>query len=1171
MKEQLSNLYRFFILIILAATVQACGSDTPDPKAGFSISVDTESINLSNEFLQPSEDTIAITVNFTGNGLLLGYAPDASPVPWLNFKTENVTASSATVIVELVNVENILANLYKTKLRLSTGDVSNTALVHKDIDISLLIWEKLNFSATLGEAAIASQTVDINLDSADWTFSSDVEWLTVEPLTINGKTTLTVSPVLTEFTQANLYQGNITITENSSGDVDVIPVDLGVDNLYIVPSQETVAFTSTLNTQALTQTLNITSNSTTAVNWQASSNVPWLLLEQTESNSLMISVDQVNMPTEALNNAVITVHPIDNPAVISAEIAVSLYHSSLETKTTVLDELTLNNKALIAAVNAPYFYTAVANELRTYHQYTGELIATLSISPDESTLEQLILHPDGDILLAKAEVTTINDDDTTTTTTHRYKINLTNSTYEELVDSTIQYEPLSFVTFAGRHFVITQALEFADANLQRLSWDNENAFFINLLDQATDTDDLYVLDASTATFKTITARVNDFTTSKIIPTITSEYRPESLPETSGISAFVVNDNASALFLISETSEWITFDGESYIDQGLLTQAENNTALAINKDKHGNIAFTRYDPAIDKGIVVDVYDAQGSKRNSTLTGGQVPQAIRISHDSKQLIIQTNEQVELVPLDTVSVSAKSFEFLATFGDSNITEQTFTINNVSEQWQATSNVNWLTLTPNNVDGQAGLTLTIDTNNITGWGLFTGVITITDPATGNNIQLVVKLAIDEIRLFANYSALSFDQQLDRSSLTQTVSILTNKNVSVPWQATSNVNWLTLTENLTDNTLTVTVDPDKVSTNGLHYAEITLSPLSIDDSLTGTIAVSFNKGDFDSTLKSEITIEDVTPNSSAIVLDPLRPYLYVAQLDKIDVFNVIDGNKVSSIQSPLADVDLTNLVIHPNGSILLASNIETYINEQDEEQTRVNHYQINLTTFEITQLDDEKIDLTYRPNNIEIVQGKAIVVSQAMEYANMSLEVQFWDSGNAFLSTTIHKIPNTDSVLAYNNNSASIIESNLSVNTFAEKTISAGTKGSYFNPNFLLYGLSNFTTSNNGLELYTANPISEWATSIDKSYVDNGTLPSSQTLATIKVVTDSADNSYVYRKSFLNGYGEAHTFTQYDAQQQQTSFAAYSAGSNDAYISINYHRLIHFNGTALVIDYINQ
>ena len=144
---------------------------------------------------------------------------------------------------------------------------------------------------------------------------------------------------------------------------------------------------------------------------------------------------------------------------------------------------------------------------------------------------------------------------------------------------------------------------------------------------------------------------------------------------------------------------------------------------------------------------------------------------------------------------------------------------------------------------------------------------------------------------------------------------------------------------------------------------------------MPGKIAVNFNKADVDA---GEVIINDVTINESGAVLDPLRPYFYVAQGDKILVFNLIDGSIITTIESPLPEVDLTNLVIYPDGSLLLASNLETYVDEQEQEQTRVNHYQLSLPDFTLTTLDNDTVTLDYRPQQIIVVSGRSVVVSQA-------------------------------------------------------------------------------------------------------------------------------------------------------------------------------------------------
>ena len=89
-----------------------------------------------------------------------------------------------------------------------------------------------------------------------------------------------------------------------------------------------------------------------------------------------------------------------------------------------------------------------------------------------------------------------------------------------------------------------------------------------------------------------------------------------------------------------------------------------------------------------------------------------------------------------------------------------------------------------------------------------------------------------------------------------------------------------------------------------------------------------------------------------------MRPYVYIAQGDKINTYHVISGALINTTRSPLVDVDLTNLVIHPDGSMLLASNSETYLDENELEQTRINHYQFDLNSYQFSQINSDKITI---------------------------------------------------------------------------------------------------------------------------------------------------------------------------------------------------------------------
>jgi hypothetical protein len=1177
MKEHLYNFIRITLFFTLATVLQACGGSS-DKSPKYTISANTAVVNFANEFLQVSDDTYKVDITFEGNGLLVGFSPDSQPVSWLTFRTENVTATSATLYIDVVNAENIIANLYDTTLRLSTGDVDKVNLVHHDIDVSLLVWqlitdrEQLSYSGTLGDTEISAQSLSITSEVNVWTAETDADWLTLDVTEGTGDGVIVVTPNITELNAAQLYQANITLTETTTGDSKIIPVELGLDRHYLFSHQSTVALSKLANISATSKSLTINTNSANAINWQATSNVDWLNLTKTSnSNELLVSIKTDASFTDAQNNAVIMINAIDDEGmidenVIAESISLSYYQSDATSEKVTLEEITANNNALINSPALPHIYVGINNQLSVYHQYTGELLNTIDVSPADTLLEQLIIHPDGKTLLAKADETVVAEDETTSVLTHRYQINLVDNTVTAITDATIEYEPIQFVSFSGRHFVVTQTLEFADENLQRIFWDNQNAYFTNQIDQAFINEALYALDLSDSSFKRYTAKINDFTTQSIFVEQSHQYRPELLEENQAINSFIVDDNDAGIYAISPTSEWISFDGEVFIDNGLLEQAEDSVTLALTKSHNNRAHYARFIQS--SGFIIDVYNEKQSLINTVVTQGQQPSAIELSQDDKRLVLNTSSanQIEIINLEQIQLSSANIAFETTFGNSDIAEQEIIVSGVSDLWQAQSSDDWLVITTSNVDGQALISVTIDETNITGWGLFTATITITDPESNSTTIVTVEIAVDEVRLYSNDPALSFSTHADKSTLTHTVDILTNKVNNIAWQAQADVDWLILTPDTVNNTLTITVEPLSLSNDGLYTATVTLSSQTTGDSVDGQINISVTKGDFDTTDFEELVIENITPNSDGVVLDTLRPNLYVAQADKIDIYNIIDGSKVSSIESPLEGVDLTNLVIHPDGSILLASNIETYLDENEQEQTRTNYYQVTLADFSINQLAADDIDIQYAPAKIIMVSGKPIVITEALELANLALTTQFWDSENAYITSTFADIPDSNTFISYNFSEVNLQHFNLEYNAFTESSVKINTTLDYINPAHA-NGISSIATSTNGNDIYTVNTTSEWSTNDEGIFAEQGLLDGNTLTSPVEVVTDSNNNSYFYRFDFTIGF---FTLSKYDENQSNVWATGYTAGSADIYLSPDYQRVIHYNDTdnKLVIDF---
>jgi len=359
MKGQMNIFQKIVTLLITVVMLQACGGSDKGPT--YTISADVTKASFSNEFLQAKEQSIAIKVSFEGEGLLVGFAPNAQPVGWLTYRSEDVTDNSATIYIDVVDSDRILADLYTTKIRLATGNAGGTDLVFHDVDVSLLVWqlsvdtELLSYRSTLGDSIVEAQTIELTSESNEWTASTDVDWLSLDLTEGTGGASIVVTADISNFTTAGLQEGNIVLTEVTSGDTKSIPVELGVDNIYLYSDQSVVALTSTNNISVIEQTLNIANNGASQVAWQATTTANWLTLTVLPNNQLKITADVNAAPLDAISSADIVLNATNGAIAINDTVQVTFYNANLLTETKLIEPLSVadSNIAVSPIPNSP--------------------------------------------------------------------------------------------------------------------------------------------------------------------------------------------------------------------------------------------------------------------------------------------------------------------------------------------------------------------------------------------------------------------------------------------------------------------------------------------------------------------------------------------------------------------------------------------------------------------------------------------------------------------------------------------------------------------------------------------------------------------------------------------------------------------------------------------------
>ena len=235
-------------------------------------------------------------------------------------------------------------------------------------------------------------------------------------------------------------------------------------------------------------------------------------------------------------------------------------------------------------------------------------------------------------------------------------VSLDDYSITEIIDTDIISEPIAIVRLSGRYFVITQAFEFADENLNVLFWDAANAFLVSKVAVASQANTLFALDNNTASFKRYIPQVNDFGDNKVSVSLTHEYHPELLADGQLIFDFMVTSDEANIYALSQSSEWISFDGDNFVDNGLLEANESVVTLSLVKNSNDQPNYFRFNSANELGFYLDVYDNHQTISSTTYTQGSQPANLKLSGDDQRLIIyvdsssddELDSQIELVTI-------------------------------------------------------------------------------------------------------------------------------------------------------------------------------------------------------------------------------------------------------------------------------------------------------------------------------------------------------------------------------------------------------------------------------------------------------------------------------------------------------------------------------------------
>ncbi|WP_288131761.1 hypothetical protein [Microbulbifer sp.] len=218
------------------------------------------------------------------------------------------------------------------------------------------------------------------------------------------------------------------------------------------------------------------------------------------------------------------------------------------------------------------------------------------------------------------------------------------------------------------------------------------------------------------------------------------------------------------------------------------------------------------------------------------------------------------------------------------------------------------------------AGSTMTdVDIAMLPGYfseGTYDGTVTLSTEVDGEAITASydIQVLASSHRLIAHDNGIGFSSFPGASHLQQSVLIDDSYfQGGVNWSASTDATWLTIDDTgSTGNAINISADPAGLSQDTLHEAEILITSSNGAIENTETIYVSLWNGSVDPASRN-----DVSAVHDPFVADSLRPYIYAASDNSVQVYNAYTASSVDSFTLALTAID--SLAVSADGQYLYA------------------------------------------------------------------------------------------------------------------------------------------------------------------------------------------------------------------------------------------------------------
>lgn len=256
------------------------------------------------------------------------------------------------------------------------------------------------------------------------------------------------------------------------------------------------------------------------------------------------------------------------------------------------------------------------------------------------------------------------------------------------------------------------------------------------------------------------------------------------------------------------------------------------------------------------------------------------------------LTTSTGVTINVMNPLEADSEKLTFSMAEGGDLPDTQTVNVSGDDIQWDVSVSEPWLSVTPTSGVGSGAVMVDVTSNELASAG-YNATITIADnrPGFEQSWDVDVELLVEPRLLKAERVGVALTNTPTLSVLSKDVVIFDNGDGGLAWTATSSQSWLNVTSSgQTGDALTLTADPTGLTTETVHYADITVT--SEDAANSQIIKTAFWVGNRSANARDGIQMAYVGMGT-----DTIRPYAYAGDaMGNVDVYNIHTATRIATI-----------------------------------------------------------------------------------------------------------------------------------------------------------------------------------------------------------------------------------------------------------------------------------